>query len=410
MKHWKNILISLLVVSLCCMFFENESARSASTLYTITFIDVGQGDSALLQDPNGYTVLIDGGKTTAGPTVVNFIRSQGVTKIDVLLETHPDSDHLGGLLDVLAMTDVPVLSVVYNGYPGTTQLWTDFTTAVAAEGLALTTLQYPQITTWGSMQVQVVNPAGGLVSPDTNAACLVVKVGTGSIQTLFACDLDSAQESVILTRPLNLNSDILKVAHHGSDLSSSTAFLNAVTPSVAVISVGDNSYGHPGAATLARLDTVGAAVWRTDLDGNITILTDGTRYTVNAPFNILDQKVFLPLVTNNTGTVLPGNVVITNIFYDGVLVNEPDEFVEIQNQGGSSVQLQNWTLRDIAAHIYTFPSFSISPGQTCRVYTNITDFATCGFTYNSGTSIWNNSGDCAYLKDSTGVAVDEYCY
>ena len=84
--------------------------------------------------------------------------------------------------------------------------------------------------------------------------------------------------------------------------------------------------------------------------------------------------------------------------------------MEIQNQGGTAVQLQNWTLRDKTEHVYTFPSFSIQPNQTCRVYTNLNDATTCGFSSNSGSGIWNNDTDCAYLRDSTGAAVDEYCY
>lgn len=286
-KNWWIAL--LLVIALIPSGADASGTASASALvpgglYRITFLDVGQGDAALLQDPSGFTVLIDGGMRSDGPVIVDYLRSQGITQIDVLLATHPDADHIGGLIAVLGMDDVPVLSVITNGYPGDTRTWSDFNAAVTAEGLTLTTVTYDQSFSWGSMAVQAANPEPGLVDPDANDACLAVRVSMGAIDTFFACDLDADQESIILSRPVELDSEILKVAHHGSDLGSSAEFLAAVTPEVAVISVGYNSYGHPGAQTLARLDDAGAGVWRTDQDGHITVLTDGARFTVNAPF------------------------------------------------------------------------------------------------------------------------------
>jgi competence protein ComEC len=105
-----------------------------------------------------------------------------------------------------------------------------------------------------------------------------------------------------------------------------------------------------------------------------------------------------------------GNVVITTIFYDGTGQNEPDEYVEIRNDDVYAIQLSGWTLRDEASHIFTFPSFVMQPDQVCRVYTNQDHPEWCGFNYHSGTAIWNNSGDCGYLRDSTNTLKDTYCY
>ena len=105
-----------------------------------------------------------------------------------------------------------------------------------------------------------------------------------------------------------------------------------------------------------------------------------------------------------------GNVVITTIFYDGAVSQEPDEYVEIRNDDTRTIQLQSWTLRDIANHLYTFPSFVMQPGQVCRVYTNQSHPESCGFNYGSGLAIWNNTGDCAYLRDSLSTLIDDYCY
>ncbi len=115
--------------------------------------------------------------------------------------------------------------------------------------------------------------------------------------------------------------------------------------------------------------------------------------------------------TNTTQPPNTGNIIITNIIYIGSGQNEPDEYVEIRNIEPYGIQLSNWTLRDNANHVFTFPSFSIRPNQTCRVYTNQDHPEYCGFNFHSGVAIWNNTGgDCAYLRDSTDLLIDQYCY
>jgi hypothetical protein len=101
---------------------------------------------------------------------------------------------------------------------------------------------------------------------------------------------------------------------------------------------------------------------------------------------------------------------ITTIFYDGAGSQEPDEYVETKNDDTKPIQLQNWTLSDAANHVFTFPSFVFQPGQVCRVYTNEVHPEWCGFSYGSGSAIWNNSGDTATLRDGNGTVVDSYTY
>jgi len=117
-----------------------------------------------------------------------------------------------------------------------------------------------------------------------------------------------------------------------------------------------------------------------------------------------------PRPTSTPSPVTTGNIVIIDIFYDGSGSREPDEHVDIRNDDSRPIQLENWTLRDIANHVYTFPTFVIQPGQVCRIYTNENHPEWCGFNYGSGSAIWNNTGDCAYLRDSTGREIDTYCY
>jgi hypothetical protein len=141
------------------------------------------------------------------------------------------------------------------------------------------------------------------------------------------------------------------------------------------------------------------------------------------------NQIFLPLVMRSEGIPTPiptqqptpiptqqppiisGNIQITTIFFDGVVsIDEPDEYVEIKNFDTRSIQVEGWTLRDIANHIFTFPNFVMAPNQVCRVYTNQNHPEFCSFNYGSSQAIWNNSGDTAYLRDSSGILIDEYSY
>lgn len=134
-------------------------------------------------------------------------------------------------------------------------------------------------------------------------------------------------------------------------------------------------------------------------------------------------KTYLPVVIRpeNTPTPTPtptqpvaprtGRVEITGIFYDGVVsAQEPDEYVVIQNKETFAVNLSSWTLRDNANHVYTFPTFTIQPGQACRIYTNQSHPEYCGFNYASASAIWNNDGDCAYLRNYLGEQISQRCY
>ncbi len=106
----------------------------------------------------------------------------------------------------------------------------------------------------------------------------------------------------------------------------------------------------------------------------------------------------------------PGGVSIQSISADGAGTAEPDEYVAIKNSGNQAVDLRGWTLRDNGNHIYTFPAYNIQPGKVCRVYTNQSHPKSCGFNYGSGSAIWNNGGDCAYLRDGQGKEISRKCY
>ena len=290
-KRIAQAILPIVIISIALWMLTLQGRASSGTVKA-SFINVGQGDSILLRDENGFDVLIDGGKPAAGPTVVAYLRAQGVNDIDVMVSSHPDSDHVGGLIDVLAMADIPVKAVVYGGYDGDTATWYSFATAVYNEGLVMTPAQYPDTFSWGDMSVNVLNPDAGLSSPEPNNASVVLLIKHGEVAFLFPGDIDATQEATVMARGTPIQADILKVAHHGSNYSSGADFLATVAPKDAIISVGPNSYGQPGADTLNRLAAAGAHIWRTDTRGTIVVFSNGTTYTVTGSL----YQVFLPLI------------------------------------------------------------------------------------------------------------------
>ena len=271
-----------------------QSAPDALEI-SIAFIDVGQGDATLIRNGAGFDILIDGGRKSAGEEIIDYLHRVGVDDLEIVIATHADSDHIGGLIAVLESDLIPVESVYFNGYPGDTLTWQEFAAAVIAEGLVLVPIYYPQNYNWGGFEVEVLNPVENLVDPEQNDVSIVLVFDYAQMTFLLPADIDSAIEQLLPGRTIDLQAHILKVAHHGSKFSSSQAFLEAVQPSEAVISVGENPYGHPAPETLERLSSIETRVWRTDLVGTILISSDGSSY------DILPKIIFLPILFDFTG-------------------------------------------------------------------------------------------------------------
>ena len=288
MRFCRLLYCFLILIPLLFGISPVKAEQSPPTM-TIAFIDVGQGDATLIRDGNGFDVLIDGGQKFMGEDLLGYIRQHNVDDIEVVLATHADSDHIGGLITVIQATDIPVESVYYNGYAGDTLVWTEFSEAVASEGLSLIPAQFPQTFIWGGLSVQVLNPLPGMVNPQQNEASIVILISYAQISVLLPADIDAGVEALLPMRTPNLEADVLKVAHHGSKYSTSQTFLEQVQPNEAIISVGSNPYGHPSPQVLSRLMNYGARIWRTDLVGTIQVLSDGETYSM------LPRLSYLPL-------------------------------------------------------------------------------------------------------------------
>lgn len=245
---------------------------------TVSFIDVGQGDSELIQSPSGKVMLIDAGPTDTGSKVVKYLQDRGISTIDVVVATHPHEDHIGGMAAVL--NAFIVKQFVDSGYPHTTSTYENMLNLIDKKNIPFRTVTNGDTIAFDpAISVQVLNPQKSFTD-DINQNSVVLKMTYGKVSSLFTGDAGEPIENSYAG--IAGHADILKVAHHGSSTSTGSAFLSKITPPISVIEVGaGNSYGHPTSATLQRLQQAGTKVYRTDLDGTITITSDGNTYSVD---------------------------------------------------------------------------------------------------------------------------------
>lgn len=255
------------------------------------FIDVGQGDSILVQTPE-KNILIDGGTKAAGSSVVNYIKKQGIDKLDMVISTHPHEDHIGGLISVLQA--FPVAEIIDPAVAHTTKTFEEYLTLIDQKDIKFTEGRAGMSRDLGGdAKMELLHPSSPS-SSDLNNASIVARVTFGQVSFLFSGDAESKAESQILDRGYTLASTILKVGHHGSRTSTSQTYLNTVKPKAAVIMCGkDNTYGHPHEETLQKLAAAEVDIYRTDLHGTVVIQTDGQTYDINVkqPYQYVPQKV-----------------------------------------------------------------------------------------------------------------------
>lgn len=255
----------------------SPTTQSASSV-EVDFIDVGQGDAILIRSSDGKTVVIDGGEQRSGE--LSYLQSKGVSHVDLMIATHPHSDHIGGLVDVL--NAIPVAEVVTNGQPHTTSVYEHFLDGITKAKAEYVEAKRGDTLRAGGLTFQVLSPVSA-ASGDLNNNSLVLRLVVGKVVFLFTGDAQSNAEASMVAANLSLKADILKVGHHGSRSSSSPAFLNQVLPTIAVYMAGlGNSYGHPHPETIAALNAIGAKIYGTDVNGTVVFTTDGSTYQVAA--------------------------------------------------------------------------------------------------------------------------------
>ncbi len=246
---------------------------------TVRFFDVGQGDAALVTSPGGAAILIDGGPDDEEVAVE--LAALGVKRLDVVVASHPHADHIVGLPTVL--TRFPVGLVLEPGCPDDSALYDELEAAIGEEGVDVRRPRAGDVVQVGDVRLEVLSPheCWTGTESDTNNDALVILASIGTDTVLFATEPEEPAQEWLLEEGVALEADVLKVPHHGA-ATSIPEFFQAVSADVAVVSVGENDYGHPVPTTLEAVAATGATVWRTDEHGTVTVTFVGGRTTVTA--------------------------------------------------------------------------------------------------------------------------------
>ena len=410
--------------------------------FSIYFIDVGQGDATLIVSNDGHSLLVDGGRSKT--RIRDRLSALGIQDIDAIAATHPDADHIAGLTEVLTMYKVE--NVYLNGGQSSTATHADFLDAVEQEGAIVSTLRMNDTFNLGDMVIKVLHPYQ--LTGDSNVDSLVLQLGCGDVQVLLTGDSEIASEQSMVSENVLQDIDLLKVGHHGSRSSTSQTFLDVIQPEVGVISAGfDSQYGHPHVEVVNRLNLEGVQIFETDTtesyDDTLKMTSDCQTYEIDGQVFVPVSSGASPAARNLTPTATPTslptpvptpittptpvptptivatstgtpNISIDCIFYDGVVSRtESDEYVQIVNASETSVDLSNWSLKDVAdgSPTFTFPGYTIAQNETIRVYTNEVHSESGGFSFGRGSSIWANSEpDTAALFNAQGQEVSRKSY
>jgi competence protein ComEC len=251
-------------------------------LLEVYFFDVGQGDSIFVETPQGHQVLIDGGPDS---TVLEKLGNEMPfwdRTIDLVILTHPDFDHVSGLIEVLK--NYKVENILWTGVVGEGPEYQEWKKELENEKARVVIAQEGEKIIADGAIFEVLYPFESLEGKkpeSTNNSSIVMRMDFGEQSFLFTGDIYKSVENEILQAGENVDSDFLKVAHHGSKNSSAPEFIEQVSPEVAIIQVGkDNTYGHPASTTLETLEKYGINILRTDLKGDIKIISNGIDYQI----------------------------------------------------------------------------------------------------------------------------------
>jgi competence protein ComEC len=277
-NRFRVAVVALAVVSI---LFWNAALSSAGKGLTITVLDVGQGDSILIESPSGKRMLVDGGERAMGEkVVVPFLRKKGISRLDVVVLTHPHEDHVGGLPAVLSKIEVK--TVLDPGCVYESESYRRFLDLIERNKIKYHLARAGQEINLGkAVKGFILHPSLPFLEENVNNWSIVFRLQYGKFSMLFTGDNEMEGEERIMEifLPSRLASTILKVGHHGSATSTSSPFLEAVDPEAAVISCGKrNKFRHPHKVTLDKLKRV--RLYRTDQNGAVTITSDGKKFTI----------------------------------------------------------------------------------------------------------------------------------
>lgn len=289
------ILVILGAIFLYCVYLEQDKDNVPDAAVNsfiqkdadleIHFIDVGQGDCSLIMW-EGASMLIDCGEREQADAVLKYLKKQGVKKLDYIIATHPHSDHIGGMGDIISELEVGkvIAPRVSDDMTPTTKTYERFLQALKDKALKLTAAKPDTTYTLSSTAASAADkkpPKFEILAPvddykDLNNYSVVVRLTYGRTSYLFTGDAEKEAETDILESGADVAADVLKMGHHGSSTSSSDSFFEEVSPKICVIQCGSgNSYGHPHKETIDKINSSGAKVYRNDTDGTVIVYSDG---------------------------------------------------------------------------------------------------------------------------------------
>jgi competence protein ComEC len=258
----------------------------------VRFLDIGQGDSQLIQLPDGGAILIDSGDR--GKPTVDLLRKHGVNELELIIASHPHADHIGELRDVLR--DFKVKEFWDSGFTdNATKTYTDLLAEIKKQGVKFTAPKRGATRQFGDVKLEVINPPERFIDDHTNNASLVVRLTYGNKRFLFTGDAEIASWKDMLASEKNkLRADVLKSAHHGSSNGTTQEILDAVNPSIYTIScAAGNDYHHPHPKVVSLLErNREIRVYRTDIGGTITAVCDGNNIEMSSEREIAQNRIY----------------------------------------------------------------------------------------------------------------------
>ena len=266
----------------------------ADTNVTIKFIDVGQGEAILIALPE-KTMLIDAGPTGSAPKITQVLHELGREKIDYLVATHPDEDHIGGMADVISNTQIG--AIYAPNKTNNTATYRKFLTAIQNNNLQITLAEAGTIINQtNDYKIEILWPTKDANFPDTNDYSIIIKLTVGNKTFLFTGDAPTS--AILQSNPGHI--DVLKLSHHGSRTGTNEQLFRKLSPTYAVISYAlDNFYGHPMQSVLNALHKHSVEIWGTGANGTITITCDGTTIDISGEKN---GTVVAPTSQEKSGT------------------------------------------------------------------------------------------------------------